>query len=158
MTDLKASTLSSSIRVLVAEPTDSIRTWIDLALHAPVGTRGGAAGPRANGSANANAETTAEDVSDGRDVRDRLFAGPSVDVVIANARLPVLSAMQVLAQARAAALSVPFIVIRGFHGRRLHIFVGQPDGARLTSRVVDATEFRDTVRALAHESRRCRAA
>ncbi len=157
MTDLIASTISSALRVLVAEPTDSLRAWIDLALNAPR-PDATAGEPRLNAVPEADFRTEAEDVSDGRQLRDRLFAGPGADVVIANARLPLLSTMQVLAQARAAALRVPFIVVRGFHGRRLHIFVGQPDGARLISRVVDATELRDTVLALARESRRSRAA
>lgn len=148
MQELEASTFSSAVRVLVAEPTGSLRTWIDLALNASAVSGAGLAAP----------PTEAEDVNDGREVRDRLFSGRSVDVVIANARLPELSTMQVLAQARAAGLGVPFIVVRGFHGRRLHLFVGEPDGARLTSRVVDATEFLDTVLVLAHESRRSRAA
>jgi hypothetical protein len=156
MTDLQASTFCSAVRVLIAEPTGSLRTWIDLALSdAPsVVAKAGTPAP------SALVATEVVDAEDGREVRDRLFSasGPGVDVVVANARLPGLSTMQVLAQARAAGLSVPFIVVRGFHGRRLHIFVGEPDGARLTSRVVDATAFRDTVLALGQEARRSRAA
>jgi len=144
---------------LIAEPTGSLRAWIDLAL-----TDGGGAAVSpieteaiASGLSEPESGATTED---GRELRNRLFAGTGVgfDVVVANARLSGLSTMQVLAQARAAALSVPFIVVRGFHGRRLHVFVGEPDGARLTSRIVDSAAFRDIVLTLGQEARRSRAA
>lgn len=125
-------------QILLAEPAESIRTWMELAL--------------------GDTLTAAVQVVDGDALRQSLLSGGSVDVVIANARIPAPSALQVLAQARAIGVHVPFIVVRGFHGRGLHVFVGETDGSRLVSRVVSPDDFRATVSQLMNEAQRLRAA
>ncbi len=75
------------------------------------------------------------------DTGDRLehllrHEGP-FDLVVANAQLPSLSGLQVLARSRSDGIQTPFIVVTSVHGLLLRIFVSDTTGTVLSSRVVD---------------------
>lgn len=115
-------------RVLIAEPARDLAGWLDAALEP------------------SRARVTR--VATGGALQEALFGG-GFQVVVANARLNAPTALQVLAQSRAAGLGVPFVVVCGFAGALLQVYVGEPDGSSLVSRLVDERRFAEIVARLA---------
>jgi CheY-like chemotaxis protein len=73
----------------------------------------------------------------GAALEDALLGGKQFHLVIASARLPDPSALQVLARVRRHGLRTPFIVVTSVHGNMLRIFVSDAEGTVLSSRMVD---------------------
>jgi len=78
-----------------------------------------------------------EEAHDGSSLEAKLVAGPRYHLVIASARLPEPSALQVLARVRRKGITTPFIVITSVHGNMLRIFMSDSEGTVLSSRMVD---------------------
>lgn len=74
---------------------------------------------------------------DGDSLEQTLLAGPRFHLVIASARLPEPSALQVLARVRRQGVTTPFIVVTSVHGNMLRIFMSDSEGTVLSSRMVD---------------------
>lgn len=108
------------LRVLVAEPNVSAREWL-----APL--------VREVGGHMIEVET-------GLELQLALARG-GYDLVVTHARLPTPSGLQVLASARAAGSTVPFIVITSFEQGSVRVFVSDQEGTVLSSRVLNAEQL-----------------
>ncbi len=109
------------LRVLVAEPNAGAREWL-----APL--------IRELGARSVEVET-------GLELQLALARG-GYDLVLTHARLPAPSGLQVLATARAAGSTVPFIVITSFQQGSVRVFVSDQEGTVLSSRVLDADQLK----------------
>lgn len=78
-----------------------------------------------------------EEARDGDALERALVTGPRFHLVIASARLPEPSALQVLARVRRQGVTTPFIVVTSVHGNMLRIFMSDSEGTVLSSRMVD---------------------
>jgi CheY-like chemotaxis protein len=78
-----------------------------------------------------------EEAHDGHSLEHALLAGGRFHLVIASARLPEPSALQVLARVRRQGVTTPFIVVTSVHGNMLRIFMSDSEGTVLSSRMVD---------------------
>lgn len=82
-----------------------------------------------------------EECKDGGALESALLSGSRYHLVIASARLPEPSALQVLARVRRAGVTTPFIVVTSVHGNMLRIFMSDSEGTVLSSRMVDGHNF-----------------
>jgi len=78
-----------------------------------------------------------EQATDGTALERALLSGTRYHLVIANARLPEPSALQVLARVRRQGVATPFIVVTSIHGNMLRVFVSDSEGTVLSSRMLD---------------------
>jgi DNA-binding response OmpR family regulator len=78
------------------------------------------------------------EAKDGDGLERALVSGPRYHLVIASARLPEPSALQVLARVRRHGITTPFIVVTSLHGQMLRVFMSETDGTVLSSRMLDA--------------------
>ncbi len=76
-------------------------------------------------------------VESGSALQKAIRSQETIDLVVAAARLPAPSGLQVLAAARAEDRLMPFIVITSFQHGRVRVFVSDSTGTVLSSRVVD---------------------
>lgn len=108
------------LRVLVAEPSAAAREWL-----API--------VRKVGGHMVEVETGLE--------LQLALTRSSYDLVFTHARLSAPSGLQVLASARAAGSTVPFIVSTSFHQGSMRVFVSDQEGTVLSSRVLNAEQL-----------------
>ena len=85
--------------------------------------------------------TEIEEVVDGDALERALLSGVRYQLVIASARLPEPSALQVLARVRRQGIRTPFIVVTSVHGNMLRIFMRDTEGTALSSRMVDGNNL-----------------
>lgn len=78
-----------------------------------------------------------EEVRDGDQLEKALLSGTRYHLVIASARLPEPSPLQVLARVRRGGVTTPFIIVTSVHGNMLRIFMSDSEGTVLSSRMVD---------------------
>ncbi len=78
---------------------------------------------------------------DGSSLEDALLAQGPFHLVVASAKLPEPSALQVLARIRRVGIRTPFIVISSVHQNHLRVFVSDTEGTVLSSRMVDANNL-----------------
>ena len=78
-----------------------------------------------------------KEASTGEELEHALLREGPFHCVVASARLPEPSALQVLARARRHGVRTPFIVVTSVHGKLLRIFVSDAEGTVLSSRMVD---------------------
>lgn len=77
------------------------------------------------------------EATSGEELESALMADGPFHCVLASARLPEPSALQVLARVRRHGVRTPFIVVTSVHGNLLRIFVSDAEGTVLSSRMVD---------------------
>lgn len=78
------------------------------------------------------------EVADGAELQ-ALLAERSIDLVVTRSQLPRKSGLQVLAQQRAKASPIPFIVVHSFHQPLLRVFVSDTNSQSvLATRTVNA--------------------
>jgi DNA-binding response OmpR family regulator len=83
--------------------------------------------------------TELHEALDGNALERALTESGPYQLVVASARLPEPSALQVLARVRRAGIRTPFIVVASLstHERRMRVFVSDAEGTVLSSRVLD---------------------
>lgn len=81
------------------------------------------------------------EAKDGNGLEDALLSRGPFQLVVANAKLPEPSALQVLARVRRAGIRTPFIVVSSVHQNHLRVFVSDSEGTVLSSRMVDANNL-----------------
>ena len=81
--------------------------------------------------------TEVHESSSGQSLESALLEGGPFNVVVASARLPEPSALQVLARVRRHGLRTPFIVVTSVHGGLMRCFVSDTEGTVLSSRMLD---------------------
>jgi CheY-like chemotaxis protein len=77
------------------------------------------------------------EATSGDELEKALMGDGPFHCVLASARLPEPSALQVLARVRRHGVRTPFIVVTSVHGNLLRIFVSDAEGTVLSSRMVD---------------------
>jgi DNA-binding NtrC family response regulator len=119
-------------RILLADPDpqNHERFWTRLALMAEL--------------------TTAKD---GSEIEDALISRGPFQLVVASAKLPEPSALQVLARVRRVGIKTPFIVVSSVHQNHLRVFVSDTEGTVLSSRMVDADNLTMLVTGLIESGR-----
>ncbi|MBK7578607.1 MAG: response regulator [Myxococcales bacterium] len=91
---------------------------------------------------------------DGGTLETLLLSGGSFQLVIAGARLPGPSTLQVLARVRRQGVTTPFIVVTSVHGNMLRIFMSNSgDGTVLSSRMVDGHNLASLICEMIESSR-----
>lgn len=81
------------------------------------------------------------EAKDGAALEDALLSRGPFQLVVANAKLPEPSALQVLARIRRAGIRTPFIVVSSVHQNHLRVFVSDSEGTVLSSRMVDSNNL-----------------
>lgn len=97
--------------------------------------------------------TEIEEVVDGSALERALLSGSRYQLVIAGARLPEPSALQVLARVRRQGIRTPFIVVTSVHGNMLRIFMSDSEGTVLSSRVVDGNNLASLITGIIDQGR-----
>ena len=91
--------------------------------------------------------------SDGNQLEKALLSGARYHLVIASARLPEPSALQVLARVRRNGVATPFIVVTSVHGNMLRIFMSDSEGTVLSSRMVDGQNLASLITGMIENQR-----
>lgn len=81
------------------------------------------------------------EAKDGAALEEALLSRGPFQLVVANAKLPEPSALQVLARIRRAGIRTPFIVVSSVHQNHLRVFVSDSEGTVLSSRMVDSNNL-----------------
>ena len=97
--------------------------------------------------------TDIEEVRDGNQLEKALLSGARYHLVIASARLPEPSALQVLARVRRNGVTTPFIVVTSVHGNMLRIFMSDSEGTVLSSRMVDGQNLASLIAGMIENQR-----
>jgi CheY-like chemotaxis protein len=105
----------------------------------------------------AHLEANVDEVTGG-DALDLALQKGSYDLVLTAAQLSGPSGLQVLARARSRGMKAPFVVITAKHDLLLRVMVSESEGAVLSSRVVDLTNFGILATELVSRSRTARGA
>jgi len=92
--------------------------------------------------------------SSGSALEAALLEGGPFNVVVASARLPEPSALQVLARVRRHGLRTPFIVVTSVHGGLMRCFVSDTEGTVLSSRMLDHDNLSTLISELLEETSR----
>lgn len=93
------------------------------------------------------------EAKNGNEIEDALIARGPFHVVVASAKLPEPSALQVLARVRRVGIKTPFIVVSSVHQNHLRVFVSDTEGTILSSRMVDANNLAMLVTSLIDATR-----
>lgn len=93
------------------------------------------------------------EAKDGNALEDALLSRGPFQLVVANAKLPEPSALQVLARIRRVGIRTPFIVVSSVHQNHLRVFVSDSEGTVLSSRMVDSNNLNVLVTDLIEASR-----
>lgn len=121
-------------RVLLAEANAPLRWWLGAGLYV------------------VSKDLTA--VEDGIDLLYELAENGPYDLVVASADLPRIGGAQVLAMARGAGSTTPFLLLAPLGGRRLRRVVRRAAPAALVDDPLDARELLTAARKLLHAARR----
>jgi len=92
--------------------------------------------------------------SSGSALEAALLEGGPFNVVVASARLPEPSALQVLARVRRHGLRTPFIVVTSVHGGLMRCFVSDTEGTVLSSRMLDPDNLSTLISSMLEETSR----
>lgn len=92
--------------------------------------------------------------SSGAALEAALLEGGPYNVVVASARLPEPSALQVLARVRRHGLRTPFIVVTSVHGGLMRCFVSDTEGTVLSSRMLDHENLSTLISGMLEDSTR----
>lgn len=90
--------------------------------------------------------------SSGAALEAALLEGGPFNVVVASARLPEPSALQVLARVRRQGLRTPFIVVTSVHGGLMRCFVSDTEGTVLSSRMLDQDNLSTLISTMLEDS------
>jgi CheY-like chemotaxis protein len=117
----------SGPRIFIADDDQAMREWLRLLLR-PM-------------------RATIREASAGLELLELLASGEPYDLVITDLRMPGPSGLQIVAMARAAGVTAPFLVITAFPDDEVERTLAA-SGADLLAKPFTATELKDRVAAL----------
>ena len=117
----------SGPRIFIADDDQAMREWLRLLLR-PM-------------------RAAIREASAGVELLELLASGEPYDLVITDLRMPAPSGLQIVAMARAAGVTTPFLVITAFPDDEVRRALAA-SGAELLAKPFSATELKDRVEAL----------